>query len=530
MSFDEYKDLITSKDGKSFAKMFSEYTYVYKQGRSAGKEPPIPVRYGRSSHGPSPDESPLERHYREQNKRAIDEREAKKRRPPMSGGTRGNDPPNKPPKDKFPKERSESDDSNGKHPKPDSSKWMDRLKFTVDKPPRKPGEWGAETKKSLLSLLLKADPPEGLEEKVQTGIESGNIDKDHWEEYKASRKDEDSFGSYKPKPGPTIAARRAATAKTFAGRRAERGDTERPTKSPQTAPKSTAKPGTKEERLEAWGRYSSRIKEEDKDKPEDERRSHKDVQAAFNKWFGATGGKAASISKPSRSYKAPPIDVPAAWEKFKVGQKAQGKTEDESRAAFKVFLNQQKKRNKSGIAPKKQAHISDNSIPGQHMRGNLTEEYRTGKISREAYEARKKAGKLDPENISHHRHMHYRGDKMTSDGKGVKFMNDDFRAEALKNREARESRRSDFTPDEQKAIKTGILRSLLGLEKARSKKQIASDAQEAIAGNQKHYAETVRAIRDNPSTDKQLDLDTYAEEKQEYEDWQRKFWKKPEWP
>jgi hypothetical protein len=31
MSFDEYKDLLTSKDGKSFAKMFSEYAYVYKE-------------------------------------------------------------------------------------------------------------------------------------------------------------------------------------------------------------------------------------------------------------------------------------------------------------------------------------------------------------------------------------------------------------------------------------------------------------------------------------------------------------------
>jgi len=30
MSFDEYKNLITSRDGKSFAKMFSEYTYMYK--------------------------------------------------------------------------------------------------------------------------------------------------------------------------------------------------------------------------------------------------------------------------------------------------------------------------------------------------------------------------------------------------------------------------------------------------------------------------------------------------------------------
>ena len=32
MSFDEYKNLITSRDGKSFAKMFSEYTYMYKEG------------------------------------------------------------------------------------------------------------------------------------------------------------------------------------------------------------------------------------------------------------------------------------------------------------------------------------------------------------------------------------------------------------------------------------------------------------------------------------------------------------------
>jgi hypothetical protein len=30
MSFDEYKNLVTSRDGKSFTKMFSEYTYVYK--------------------------------------------------------------------------------------------------------------------------------------------------------------------------------------------------------------------------------------------------------------------------------------------------------------------------------------------------------------------------------------------------------------------------------------------------------------------------------------------------------------------
>ena len=525
MSFDEYKDLLTSRDGKSFAKMFSEYTYVYKQGRMTEKEPPIPVRYGRSSHGPSPDESPLERHYREQNKRAIDEREAKKQKrnsPAAAGGGGGNNPPTKPPKDKFPKKRPESDDSNGKYTKPDYSKW-------ADKPPTTPGEWGAETKKSLLSLLLKADPPEGMEEKMQERIESGHIDKDHWEEYKASRKDEDSFGSYKPKPGPEVAARRAATRKVFDARRAERGEAPRPTKSAQTAPKSTTTPGTKEEKLAAWGRFRDRIKNEDKDKPEDERRSHEEVASSFNKWFSATGGKAANVPKPSRSWKAPPIDVPAAWEKFKVGQKAQGKTEAQTKAAFQVFLNQKKKQNKSGIAPKKQAHISDNSIPGQHMRGNLTEEYRTGKISREAYEARKKAGKLDPENISHHRHMHYRGDKMTSDGKGVKFMNDDFHAEAMKNRNTRLSRRSDFTPDEQKAIKTGILRSLLGLEKARSKKQIASDAQEAIAGNQKHYAETVRAIRDNPSTDKQLDLDTHAEERQKFLDDKRKFWKKPEW-
>jgi hypothetical protein len=99
MSFDEYKNLITARDGKSFAKMFSEYTTVYKEGAS----------------------------------------------PTMSN-------------------------------------------------------------------LFKADPPEGLEEKIQEGIASGQHDADHWEEYKASRKNEESFGAYKPKPGPELAARRAASA------------------------------------------------------------------------------------------------------------------------------------------------------------------------------------------------------------------------------------------------------------------------------------------------------------------------------
>jgi hypothetical protein len=106
MSFDEYKNLITARDGKSFAKMFSEYITVYKEGAS----------------------------------------------PTMSN-------------------------------------------------------------------LFKADPPEGMEEKVQEGIERGHVDAEHWEEYKASKKDAPSFGSYKPKPGPTITARRAAHAADRAKKR-----------------------------------------------------------------------------------------------------------------------------------------------------------------------------------------------------------------------------------------------------------------------------------------------------------------------
>jgi len=34
MTFDEYKELLTSRDGQSFAKMFSEYTYVYKEEKA----------------------------------------------------------------------------------------------------------------------------------------------------------------------------------------------------------------------------------------------------------------------------------------------------------------------------------------------------------------------------------------------------------------------------------------------------------------------------------------------------------------
>ena len=360
MSFDEYKNLLTSRDGKSFAKMFSEYTYVYKGKKDADYEY---INKARSDANKAKRREALRpnRNLQERRKlagtkaqwrgatgdpkigRGLDDTEHAGRggreraapsaewhsetyennprigyNPKASEGERGSEEEKNPfwhendPTSRYTGESGNREDYQGVTPTSASVRIMrdkskkvrgeraatktprqqriaskmpqamanaasrkrsetSRRKFesesatraaeqkanqfdTWDKQKRQRvaetgkqapdggkdlrttmEQWGADKKKSLLSILLnqhteqgasptmsnlfKADPPEGLEEKIQEGIASGQHDADHWEEYKASKKDADSFGSYAPKPGPELAARRSATEAAGAQRR-----------------------------------------------------------------------------------------------------------------------------------------------------------------------------------------------------------------------------------------------------------------------------------------------------------------------
>ena len=92
----------------------------------------------------------------------------------------------------------------------------------------------------------------------------------------------------------------------------------------------------------------------------------------------------------------------AAWEKFKVGQKAAKKTEKEARANFERSYNPDRP-NKS--AKRAKINPADNSVPAKQLRGNMTEEYMRGLHSPEKMKGWMKQYGIDPRNIPHHGHM-----------------------------------------------------------------------------------------------------------------------------
>jgi hypothetical protein len=201
----------------------------------------------------------------------------------------------------------------------------------------------------------------------------------------------------------------------------------------------------------------------------------------------------------------------AAWEKFKVGQKAAKKTEKEARANFERSYNPDRP-NKSA-APKaatgKRAKIDPaaNTIPAKQLRGRMTERYMAGHHSPQTMKNWMAQYKIDPRNIPHHGHM---------------VLSSDQHEAATKQRQRRASaQQAQYTPkasspeaprpathtkpvkiseegappktdmfgqpvtdsDTKKAMKTDMLHTLLGIEKGRSKAQQKA-GEIAISGTQ----------------------------------------------